>query len=117
MENIYNRMLAKKIPNQHCRLCGDPNVALIKTSCCNQWICCDTEEFSYRGGGFCQFEHEHHSQCYFHYNETHSGESESCKECKKFFGNEFTEKQGKAKYKKAKGFSAAEIYRAILNNS
>ncbi len=47
----YYRMKAKPIAGQHCRFCGDPSALLVKTRCCDQWICCDTEFFSFRGGG------------------------------------------------------------------
>ena len=53
----YNRMEAKPIAGEHCRFCGDAKAALVKTPCCDQWICCDTAFFSFRGGGRCQVEH------------------------------------------------------------
>lgn len=87
----YDRMKAKKIKGEHCRFCGDDSVPLVKTKCCDQWICCDTSYVSFRGGGFCQDEHERYSACYFHYNEGHQeklGETknwENCKECNAFF--------------------------------
>jgi hypothetical protein len=60
-------MKAKRIYGEHCRFCGDKSSPLVKTRCCEQWICCDTAFFSIRGGGYCQFEHEHFSMCHFHY--------------------------------------------------
>ena len=36
----YNRMEAKPIKGEHCRFCGDAKAALVKTPCCEQWICC-----------------------------------------------------------------------------
>ena len=77
----YDRMKAKPLPGQHCRWCGEEDLPLVKTKCCHQWICCDTETLSFRGGGYCQFEHEHHSICHSHYNEGHSGTWKDCKEC------------------------------------
>ena len=65
----YNRLEAKVIPGEHCRFCGEEFLPLVKTRCCDQWVCCDTNFISIRGGGYCQFEHEHYSACYFHYNE------------------------------------------------
>ncbi len=84
----FNRMEAKPIPGEHCRLCGGKSLPLVKTQCCNQWICCDTAFLSIRGGGYCQFEHENYSACYFHYNENHQGIWQECKECLDFFDNE-----------------------------
>src|SRR5437870_8009191 len=69
----YNRMEAKPIAGEHCRFCGRERVPLVKTRCCEQWICCDTAFMSFRGGGYCQFEHENESACHFHYNEGHQG--------------------------------------------
>ena len=84
----YNRMEAKIIPGEHCRFCGRESVPLVKTRCSEQWICCDTDYISIRGGGYCQFEHENYSACYFHYNENHQGSWQKCEECCIFFGEE-----------------------------
>ena len=84
----YNRMEAKRIPGEICRFCGDDSAPLVKTPCCDQWICCDTSYLSYRGGGYCQFEHENYSICHFHYNEKHHGRWQDCKECRRFFGED-----------------------------
>lgn len=54
----YNRMEATPIAGEHCRFCGDASAPLVKTPCCQQWICCDTAFLSFRGGGHCQIEHE-----------------------------------------------------------
>ena len=59
----YNRMEAKSIAGEHCRFCGDAKAPLVKTPCCDQWICCDTAFFSFRGGGRCQVEHERFILC------------------------------------------------------
>lgn len=82
---IYNRMEAKPIKGEHCYFCKEEGLPLIKTRCCNKWICCDTDYISIRGGGYCQFEHESYSACYFHYNEGHKGTLSKCKECRDFF--------------------------------
>jgi hypothetical protein len=50
---------------------------------------------SYRGGGRCQFEHEHYSICYFHFNEEHEGRWQDCEECREFFGEKQFEKESK----------------------
>jgi hypothetical protein len=47
----YNRMEAKPIAGEHCRFCGDTTAPLVKTPCCDQWICCDTAFFRFEGAG------------------------------------------------------------------
>ncbi len=81
----YNRMEATPIPGEHCHFCGRESVPLVKTECCDQWMCCDTNYLSIRGGGYCQFQHEHYSICHFHYNEQHKGPWQECAECRDFF--------------------------------
>jgi hypothetical protein len=81
----YNRMEAKAIAGEHCRFCGDAKAPLVKTPCCQQWICCDTAFFSFRGGGRCQVEHERFSLCYSHYEDQHGGPWESCQKCREFW--------------------------------
>ena len=44
----YNRMEAKPIAGEHCRFCGDASAPLVRTPCCQQWICCDTAFLSFR---------------------------------------------------------------------
>jgi len=81
----YNRMEAKPIAGEHCRFCGDAQASLVKTPCCDQWICCDTAFLSFRGGGRCQVEHERFSLCYSHYEDKHGGPWESCQKCREFW--------------------------------
>jgi hypothetical protein len=81
----YNRMEAKPIAAEHCRFCGDAKAPPVKTPCCDQWICCDTAFFSFRGGGRCQVEHERFSLCYSHYEDKHGGPWESCQKCREFW--------------------------------
>jgi hypothetical protein len=81
----YNRMEAKPIGDEHCRFCGDAKAPLVKTPCCEQWICCDTAFWSFRGGGYCQVEHERFSLCYSHYEDQHRGPWESCQKCRDFW--------------------------------
>lgn len=84
----YNRLEAKRIKGEQCRFCNDAKVPLVKTECCHQWACCDTKFISFRGGGRCQFAHEHESPCHFHFNERHQGSFLDCKDCEEFFGAE-----------------------------
>ena len=81
----YNRMEAKPIAGEHCRFCGDAEAPLVKTPCCEQWICCDTAFVSLRGGGYCQVEHERLSLCSSHYQDQHGGPWESCQKCRDFW--------------------------------
>src|SRR3990167_6313329 len=81
----YNRMKAKKIKGQHCVFCGRDKVPLLKTPCCNHWICCDTKFVSIAGGGYCQEQHERFSLCYSHYIDKHSGTWQDCAVCKNYW--------------------------------
>jgi len=87
----YDRMEAKIVSGEHCRFCGEKSLPLVKTRCCEQWICCDTDFLSIHGGGYCQFEHEHYSMCHFHYNEGHTGPWQECEECQTFWKEEYGE--------------------------
>jgi hypothetical protein len=90
----YNRMEAKPIAGEHCRFCGDDASPLFSENrCCEQWIGCDTAYLSYRGGGYCQFEHENSSIGHFHYNEKHQGRWQECEECRRFFGGRRIQKR------------------------
>ena len=80
-----NRMEAKPIAGEHGRFCGDANAPLVKTPCCQQWICCDTALVSFRGGGRCQVEHARLSMCYSHDEDQHGGPWESCQQCRDFW--------------------------------
>jgi hypothetical protein len=62
----YNRMEATPRAGEQCRFCGDVKAPLVKTPCCEQWICCDTAFCSLRGGGRCQVEPERFSLGYSH---------------------------------------------------
>jgi hypothetical protein len=80
-----NRMEAKPIAGEHCRFCGDASVPLVKTPCCQQWICCDTAFLSFRGGGRCQYEHERFTLCYSHSIDGHAGPWQTGQKCREFW--------------------------------
>lgn len=61
MSVTTDRTEANSIPGAHCHFCGDDTAPLVMTPCCGQLICCDTSYLSYRGGDYCQFEHENES--------------------------------------------------------
>lgn len=84
----YNRMEAKKIAGKVCAFCSSSSLPLVKTRCCDKLVCCDTKFISFRGAGFCHFQHEHESVCHFHYNEKHLGAWNECSECRLLFGEE-----------------------------
>ena len=105
---------AKRQPGEHCRYCGDANVALIKSKCCDRWICCDTPPMHPYGGGFCQYTHEKYSPCYFHYNEGHRVWT-SCEECADIFGSSLGDFKSEEKYKEPRNSTAAEFYRGMFN--
>lgn len=81
----YDRMKARPVTGEHCRFCGDSSAPLVKTPCCDEWICCDSDFVSFNGNGRCQYEHERFSLCYSHYCDQHLGLWKTCDACKKFW--------------------------------
>jgi len=72
-----------------CGLCGKTE-NLTKTSCCNQWICDDADQyvvFSYARNS-CYRNHDRYTLCSFHHHEEHSGSWQNCKKCKDEFETE-----------------------------
>ena len=79
--------ISKDIPR--CGLCGKTK-NLIKTECCNNWICDDQDEyviFSYARNS-CSRNHDRYTLCGFHFNEGHEGNWQDCKECRDAFETE-----------------------------
>lgn len=95
---IYNRLEAKSIEGECCNFCGEVGLPMVKTKCCDKWICCDTNFISIKGGGFCEYEHETYSVCHFHFNESHTGKWKECEECRDFFENKEFENELNFKY-------------------
>ena len=76
-----------KIPK--CGLCGKTK-NLIKTDCCDQWVCDDEQNyvlFSYKKNS-CSRNHRRYTLCGFHHNEKHSGKWQNCNECRESFQTE-----------------------------
>lgn len=72
-----------------CGLCGKTK-KLIKTECCDRWICDDGDQyimFSYARNS-CHRNHDRYTLCGFHYNEGHSGDWKNCPECRDSFPTE-----------------------------
>lgn len=116
----YNRMEAKKIKGEHCRFCGSNGAPLVKTPCCQQWICCDTKTLSFRGGGYCQDAHERYSMCYSHFSDGHKGDFKNCQSCLAYWGEkEFQQslqnKINYPSYTKPCSESEAKYHRAFSN--
>ena len=69
-----------------CGLCGKTK-NLVKTLCCDNWICDDVHEyvpFSYATNS-CYRSHDRYTLCSFHHNNSHSGDWKNCKKCKHEF--------------------------------
>ena len=81
----YNRMEATPRAGEPCRFCGDAKAALVTTRCCDQWMCCDTAFFSFRGGGGAKESTNASALCYSHYEDKHGGPWESCQKCREFW--------------------------------
>jgi hypothetical protein len=72
-----------------CGLCGKTK-NLMKTECCEQWICNDEHKyvpFSYDTNS-CSRNHRRYTLCGFHYAEEHEGSWQDCSKCKKAFQTE-----------------------------
>ncbi len=92
-----NRMEAKLIAGEPCRFCGDAKAPLVKTRCCDQWICCDGAFFSFRGGGQCHVEHERFSMCYSHYEDQHAALGKAVRRAVRSGRHEMTKRMRKTR--------------------
>jgi hypothetical protein len=76
--------LVKDTPR--CGLCGKTK-NLIKTQCCDNWICDDEDKyvmFSYARNS-CSRNHSHFTICGYHHNEGHEGNWQDCQLCRDSF--------------------------------
>ncbi len=72
-----------------CGLCGATK-NLIKTECCDNWICNDEADyvlFSYNRNS-CHRNHTRYTLCGYHFNEDHEGHWKDCAECRESFETE-----------------------------
>lgn len=72
-----------------CGLCGK-TTELIKTLCCDQWICDDIDKyvlFSYTRNS-CYRNHDRFTLCGYHHAEGHPGNWKDCKKCREDFETE-----------------------------
>lgn len=75
--------------NPKCGLCSKTK-NLIKTECCDNWICDDSHKyvmFSYARNS-CYRNHDRYTICSYHHNEGHSGDWKTCKKCRDDFETE-----------------------------
>ncbi len=90
LKAFKNAARSQASPGQpRCGLCGK-TTNLTKTECCGQWICNDEENyvlFSYARNS-CYRNHSRYTLCGFHFNEGHSGDWKTCKQCRKDFEHE-----------------------------
>jgi hypothetical protein len=79
----------RKEQKRKCSICGKTQ-KLIKTSCCNHWICDDSENYvmSSYANNSCYRNHDRYTLCSFHHNEGHAGDWKTCPECRKDFETE-----------------------------
>lgn len=83
-----------------CGLCGSSRKKLMKTACCNNWICDDEDKyvlFSY-ARNCCARNHRRFTLCCAHYDERHKGEWKNCEKCKKMFDPEMYDWYGTNEY-------------------
>ena len=70
-----------------CGLCESTKKALTKTSCCDNWICDDEQNyviFSYARNS-CSRNHRRYTLCAYHFNEGHAKKWQDCKTCHENF--------------------------------
>lgn len=80
---------APRSSKRRCGLCGKTG-KLIKTACCGQWICDDTDKyvmFSYARNS-CDRNHDRYTLCGNHSTEEHSGRWQDCASCRDQFETE-----------------------------
>lgn len=85
--------------SKKCGLCGKSK-KLIRTECCNQWICDDESEyvlFSY-ADNCCSRNHRRYTLCGFHATEEHEGTWQDCAQCRNEFETEMYVWYGTNKY-------------------
>lgn len=81
--------MKKIIPIAKCGLCGKTR-KLIKTECCDQWICDDEDKyvlFSYARNS-CRRNHRRFTLCGYHFSEGHNGNWKECSKCRNSFETE-----------------------------
>jgi hypothetical protein len=81
-------MKPKKVTGEHCRFCGDEDCYLVKSECCNEWICIEPDIPNYRGDARCKNFHELYSLCKQHVDSNHLGHFSECQECVTFWGKD-----------------------------
>jgi hypothetical protein len=77
------------IEEPKCGLCGKGG-RLIKTACCDNWICDDADQyvmFSYARNS-CWRNHDNYTVCAYHYHNEHQGDWLDCQECVDNFDTE-----------------------------
>jgi hypothetical protein len=82
-----SKKLARK--GAACGLCGKSD-RLVKTECCDQWICDDADEyvlFSYAHNS-CWRNHQRYTLCGNHFAEEHEGDWLECAACEREFETE-----------------------------
>ena len=85
---------------QTCGICGSEKKKLIKTQCCNNWICDDYnnyELFSYKRNS-CYRNHDRYTLCSSHYHEEHKGSWQDCRKCRENFEPEMLAWYGTNEY-------------------
>jgi hypothetical protein len=113
----------KVAAGRRCGLCGKTR-NLVKTECCDQWICDDEGSyvlFSYARNS-CSRNHRRYTLCGFHHAEGHTGAWQDCSSCRNAFETEiyvyygtndhnFTKLQNPPSYQPTKCSSCGAVIR------
>ncbi|MDD5464297.1 MAG: hypothetical protein PHP62_04050 [Candidatus Moranbacteria bacterium] len=85
MPKLKKKIVVKseKSIKPRCGLCGKGGKNLVKTDCCDNWICNDEDKyviFSYARNS-CSRNHDRFTLCAYHKIEGHKGNWKTCKKC------------------------------------
>jgi len=74
---------------QTCKLC-DKSHKLVRTECCNQWLCNEEADHNLYDNGrpSCFKNHEKYTLCAYHHKNGHEGDWKTCQKCKEGFKTE-----------------------------
>lgn len=83
-----------------CGLCGSTDKPLMRTACCNHWVCDDEDQyvmFSFARNS-CARNHDRYTLCSYHHNEGHAGSWPDCEQCRASFDAELYAYYGTNEY-------------------
>ena len=98
-KKVKKKIQKKQTDRPECGLCGK-KTKVIKTECCEQWICDDENQyvlFSYARNS-CHRNHRRFTLCGYHYAEDHDSDWQTCSQCREAFETEMYVYRGTNEY-------------------